>query len=213
MSEQPKIPLWKRKWVRRSAVAVLLLIVLFALRVPLLRGVGHFLISEDPVSAVDVVFVLGGNSLDRGSEAARLWHDQVSQRVVCSGGNRPSVLEAIGIPMYEHEITRQLLINKGVDSTSVDVLTTATSTREEAAEIEQYCREHGVQSAMIVSSKFHLRRVRGVFEEAFEDSDTQLQFHGAPSTDYDEELWWQSEAGLIMVNNEYVKLFYYWLKY
>jgi hypothetical protein len=31
--------------------------------------------------------------------------------------------------------------------------------------------------------------------------------------DYDPERWWDTEEGLLMVNNEYVKLLYYALKY
>jgi len=25
-------------------------------------------------------------------------------------------------------------------------------------------------------------------------------------------VWWKSESGLLMVNNEYIKLIYYWLR-
>jgi hypothetical protein len=35
----------------------------------------------------------------------------------------------------------------------------------------------------------------------------------ANSLVYDSDSWWTSEEGLLMVNNEYVKLLYYLVKY
>ena len=202
-----------RKLIRWSVRFAIIAFVLFLFRGPILRGLGNFLSPEDELAHVEALFVLGGNSLDRGAEAAILFHDKWTDRIVCSGGNVPSVLNALDIPLYEHQVTRQLLINDGIDSTKIEVLTTATSTWEEAQEIVEYCREQKIERAMVLSSKFHLRRVSRVFFKAFEDSDTQLLFHGAPSSDYDENEWWKSEGGLIMLNNEYVKLFYYFIKY
>lgn len=198
------------RWGARFAVIVL---VLFLFRGPILRGLGNFLSPEDELARVEALFVLGGNSFDRGNEAAILFHDDWTDRLVCSGGNIPTVLSALDIPLYEHQITRQLLTNEGIDSTKIDVLTTATSTWEEAQEIVAYCQKNQIKNAMVLSSKFHLRRVRRVFAKAFENSDTKIIFHGAPSSDYDENEWWKSEGGLIMLNNEYVKLFYYFIKY
>ncbi len=202
-----------RKFVRWGARFAVVVLVLFLFRGQILRGLGNFLSPEDELEHVDALFVLGGNSFDRGNEAALLFHDQWTDKIVCSGGNIPTVLSALDLPLYEHEITRRLLINDGIDSTQIDVLTTATSTWEEANEIVEYCKANNVQSAMILSSKFHLRRVRRVFSKAFADSSTKLLYHGAPSSDYNEDEWWKSEGGLIMLNNEYVKLFYYFLKY
>ncbi|MFT4679564.1 MAG: uncharacterized SAM-binding protein YcdF (DUF218 family) [Flavobacteriales bacterium] len=201
------------KLIRWGVRIAILAFVLFLFRGPILRGLGNFLSPEDELEHVEALFVLGGNSLDRGNEAAILFHANWTDRLICSGGNIPTVLSALDIPLYEHQITRQLLINAGIDSTKVEVLTTATSTWEEAQEIVEYCQTHKIKKAMVLSSKFHLRRVRRVFSKAFEESDTQLLFHGAPSSDYDESEWWKSEGGLIMLNNEYVKLFYYFIKY
>lgn len=205
--------LWRRLWIRYSFIAFLAIILIYVFRINILQGLGNFLAPEDQITQVDAIFVLGGNSLDRGKASAKLYDQGIADLIVCSGGNIPSVLEAIGEPQFEHEITRALLYNHGVPEEQVDVLTAATSTWEEAQEIVDYCNDHKIKSAVIVSSKFHLRRVRRVFSKAFGDSSTELIFHGAPSSSYDESQWWKSEAGLIMVNNEYVKLGFYMIKY
>jgi uncharacterized SAM-binding protein YcdF (DUF218 family) len=66
---------------------------------------------------------------------------------------------------------------------------------------------------MIISSAFHMRRVRWVFEELFTDAGIEVLFHGASAMEYDSSNGWKNEEGLIMANNEMVKLFYYLLKY
>ena len=52
--------------------------------------------------------------------------------------------------------------------------------------------------------------MKRVFSQKFEESGIQLIFRGAPAKDYDENEWWKYEKGLLMVNNEYIKWWYYW---
>jgi hypothetical protein len=40
-----------------------------------------------------------------------------------------------------------------------------------------------------------------------------LEVAGAPHSRFDVSNWWQHEDGLIYLNNEYIKLFFYWFKY
>ena len=47
----------------------------------------------------------------------------------------------------------------------------------------------------------------------FEKGGIEIILRGAPSSGYKEDNWWAEEAGLLMVNNEYVKLFYYYIHY
>lgn len=192
---------------------MLLLALLFLLRGPLLRGMGNFLITEDRLEHADVVYVLGGNSLDRGREAARLYSKGFAPSVVCTGANKPSLLKALGIDMSEAEVTRTLSLRMGVSAGDVELLQKGTSTREEAQAVVAHCQERGFEKAIVLSSKFHLRRVNMVFRPLFEDAGIQLILVGAPSSSYVEAEWWRSEEGLIMVNNEYVKLLYYWWAY
>jgi hypothetical protein len=58
-----------------------------------------------------------------------------------------------------------------------------------------------------------MRRVRMVFEDKFEKAGIQINFHGAAPIEYNDLNWWQNEEGMIMTNNELVKIFYYAVKY
>lgn len=203
---------------RRWRIAGLTLLALFVLailfRTSLMRGAGNYLIATDPAEKVDAVFVLGGSSYERGLEALVMVDSgYVSGPVVCTGGNVPSILAALDTLLYEADCTKQFLEGKGLPAEKVVALTSSTSTQEESEEILAYCQSNQLTHIMVISSKLHMRRVRWVFEDKFAQAGITVNFHGAPSQQFDESVWWESEPGLIMVNNEYVKLGYYVVKY
>ncbi|NNE55784.1 MAG: YdcF family protein [Flavobacteriales bacterium] len=202
-----------KRWVRVMLTGTALLILLFIFRFPILRGFGNHLIDEDPLTHSNAIAVLGGNSVERGLYAAHLYDQGIAPQIICTGGNIPGVLEALDTTLFEAEITKQILVNAGIPAERITILTESTSTFEESEEIFNWCHAQGIDTITIVSSRFHTRRVRNVFESLFDHGTTVPVFSGAPSTRYDESEWWKSEEGLIMVNNEYMKLLYYLFKY
>jgi uncharacterized SAM-binding protein YcdF (DUF218 family) len=198
------------KWLLSIFVAIVLL---YSLRHPLLRAVGDFLIVEDPVEHADVICVLGGAAVDRGEEAARLYKRGVSDRIICTGESVPGDLEAMGLPFTESDCCARVVIDNGVPAERVEAFKVGTSTIEEAIALVDRAKHDGVDTVMVVSNSFHLRRIAYVFRHRFADAHITLLLHGAPSHDFSTDRWWRKEAGLMMVNNEYVKLLWYHLKY
>lgn len=203
----------QKRSVRKWGVVLSLLILCAVFHKQILGGLGNFLMVEDEKQHSDALVVLGGNSYERGLEALNLFHEGWSDAIICTGGNVPTVLAAIDTIIFEAEITKSMLVKKGISENKVEALTESTSTKEESAEILAYCKAHQLKKITVISSKLHMRRVRMVFEEAFKDQEIEVVYRGAPSQAYDEGVWWKSEAGLIMVNNEYVKYLYYLIKY
>jgi len=203
----------RRKWIRAGVILLLTGIILFVFRIPIFGFVGRFLIQESPKIKGDVMVVLGGDSFDRSVYASELYREGLAKRIVCTGGNIPSVLAAVDTAMFEAEISRKILMDQQIPSSVIDTLCGSTSTWEESREILHYAQDHLVDTLIIVSSKFHLRRVRNVFENEFDETEITLNFQGAPSSRYKEDQWWKSEEGMIMVNNEYMKLLYYLFTY
>lgn len=173
----------------------------------------EYLIKSDELEKAEVAFVLGGSSMDRGKEAARIYEDGWVPQLVSTGENIPSVLEIKGIMESEAELTKQQMVSAGVHSSVCIILTRGTSTKEEAEAILEYCERHGHKKIMIISNKFHLRRIHKVFRSRFKEKGIDIILHGAASSRYDELNWWESEEGLIATNNEYMKLCYYWWNY
>ena len=203
----------RRRWGVRLTGALVVAILIYIFRVQLLQGAGRFLVAEDAPQSTEVLVVLGGNSLERATEALNWYRAGRVKLLVCTGGNIPSALEAVGQPMFEAELTRKFLLEQGVDTNRVIALTGSTSTLEESQEVRAWAEAQGLREITVLSSRFHTGRVKRVFEKAFADSPTLVYTAGAPALGYDEDEWWKSEEGLIMVNNEYIKSLYYLLKY
>jgi uncharacterized SAM-binding protein YcdF (DUF218 family) len=180
----------------------------------MMRGVGNWLVANDELVPTQACFILGGNSYERGLEGVKIYSKFNDQKFVCTGGNFPLQIRALQDSlMSEAELSRHLMQSRGVPLTQIAILEGSRSTMDESEEILKYCKENNYNTITIVSSSFHLRRVRWVFEEKFEQAGIKTRFHGANAEDYDSNNWWHNEEGLIMANNELVKLCYYFIKY
>ncbi len=202
---------------RKIFVFILLFVTLtfatWLMRRPLMRFVGHGLIDEDKLQRSDAIFVLSGNPESRAKEAARLYRSGYYKRLVCTGESVPELLESFDLKVKECELTRIKLLEFGVPEPNVSLLPIGTSTREECDAILAYCKINNLKNIAVISDRFHTARMQYAFRKQFEQANISLSILGAPSTTYDEHWWWAKENGLIMVNNEYLKLFYYWITY
>lgn len=202
----------------RFGIALGVIVVIFALiyvvRFDILRAFGNYLIEEDQLKKSEAIFVLSGGPWDRGNEAARLFKNGYANKIICTGQNVPHNFKALNMDYLESEITRfNLIRNNNIADSSVALIKKGTSTFEESEIILDYCQTNNIEQCIIVSSKFHTRRIDQVFEEKFAKSGIDYILRGAPSTNYDEQRWWANEYGLIALNNEYIKIVYYWWKY
>ncbi|MCC6599918.1 MAG: YdcF family protein [Crocinitomicaceae bacterium] len=203
----------KKKWVRVWLIVFSLFFLLFLFRFPLLRGIGCYLVSEDPLESCEAYFVLGGNSFERGIETVKVHQQFPDARIIATGGNIPMQIQAFDTSLTEAALTRHLMVRRGVPDTLITILEHSTSTFEESNEILAYCKKSGYKKITLISSSFHLRRMRWVFSKKFSQNGIKVLFHGASDTSFDKDNWWRNETSLITCNNEYVKLVYYLLHY
>lgn len=203
----------KSKVVKIFAFVCLSLTVCFIFRLTILRSFAEFLIVESEVEQVEFCFILSGGAFDRGNKGADLFHQGKVMSFVCTGGNRSPDIKALGLDILESDLTKMQLVKMGVPDSAINLIKKGTSTLEEAEIILNFSLEHKLDTVLIVSSKYHTRRVHQVFTNKFLDNGIVVLIQGAPSSMYDELNWWKSEYGLIALNNEYLKQIYYLLKY
>ncbi|MCB9234907.1 MAG: YdcF family protein [Bacteroidia bacterium] len=202
----------KRKTLLLLGIPLLILLVLFLFRQPILRAMGNYLIYNDELEPVEAIFVLAGGAKERGTEAARLYHLGISKHLLCTG-EEESIPLANGTWIGMGELTRNFILAGGVDSAAIELIPVGTSTFEEYSAIKDYCLGHGLTKIIILSSEFHTRRVSQVFKRDFAKAGIQAIIRGAPDANLADKEWWQTENGLVFVNNEYIKILYYWVKY
>lgn len=195
------------------SVLMVLFLLGFLFRHNILLGVAHLLIKEDNPVKVDAIFVLAGAPEERAPKAAELFHQGYSQSIVVTGARVPSLLEVLDTVLTEAQLTRQALLNEGVDTSAIVMLNRGTSTFEESDIILGYAGPLNYKRIILVSSKFHTSRMQRVFRKKFEDEGITPFIIGAEPLRYEIANWWNYEEALIFVNNEYLKHLYYLWKY
>lgn len=202
-----------RRWLLRAAIALGALLALWLLRHPVLRGIGGFLIREDPLGHADALYVLGGSPVERAAEGARLVNAGYAPFAVFTGAPVNEQLAAFGIDSCEAGIGGVIALAAGLPADRMLILREGTSTQEEALAIRAHAGAIGADTVIVVTTEFHTRRVSRVLRKALRGTGITAIVRGARSHRYVAERWWESEEGLIMVNNECVKLLYYAVKH
>lgn len=201
---------WGKKWLFLFFLGCW--IVIF--RIPILQAVGSFLIKEDQLSKSDAIFVLGGNIFDRSTHGVYLYQQDYADVILPLGETVEKVLIAANVNKPDAVLSKEYMMSElNTPDEVIKPLIKGTSTKEEAEAILKYSLDHKYKKIIVVSDKFHLRRISNTFKSDFKDKGIEVLLSGAPNSSYRENFWWKYEQGLIMVNNEYVKLMYYLVKY
>ena len=205
--------IFKKRWVQFLVIVSIFLFLAIVFRNSILRGMGNFLIKEDAIEKCDAIVVLSGNAMDRATEAALLYKQGIAKQIICTGGNQTGDFQVMHLKEKESDISKFRLLEMGIPDSVITVIHQGTSTLEEGQVMLDYCKTHQLKSCLIVSSKFHTRRINFVFDKKFKNTTVKFLVHGAPPLNYELERWWNGEDGLLAVYDEYVKLVYYHLKY
>ena len=203
-----RLPFW-------SIFVLGLILTLWMFRVSILQVTAEFLVIDDiPEGSRFAVLLAGGNNL-RPRRAAELFHQGVVESIlVC----QVQVNEFENETIVPNVTTQQIeaLEGHGVPRTAIVVLPGklgVTSTYDEAVAVKSYIEEQQYGDPLVVvTNAFHSRRARWIFRRV-------LRAHGvvgattAGYDGFDETDWWKHENGLVTVNNEYIKLAFYLVRY
>lgn len=211
-------PRW-RVWVIGAAAALAVGFAAYA-TAPLLLGLlGSFLVVETPLARGDVIGILGGGGPYRAIEAARLFHARTAPKIVLTRARWPQAyhaFEKLGIRPPEEEpfYNKQVLARLGVPTGAITVLgRRVENTQEELVEIARWLVTERGQTAILVTSKIHTRRVRAVWSRLGERGlrGVVVYAHDDPF-DPKEARWWKDRQFSSLVLHEYLGLLTLWLR-
>ena len=140
--------------------------VVYVARRPLMRLAGEFWVLDEPAEHADVIVVLSDDNYngDRAAHAADLYRAGIAPQIVASGRLlRPYAGVA--------EMMERDLESRGVPPTSIVKFPhRAANTREEAEALAGLVAGRGWKRVLIVTSNYHARRARFIFERVFRPS-------------------------------------------
>jgi uncharacterized SAM-binding protein YcdF (DUF218 family) len=212
--------LLRRKHTLRNVLAagtllILLAVLAFAFHSQILTGIADYLIINDRLQPADAIFLLNSDFDTRPFHAADLYKQGLAPVVVIARAENTPVVD-LGLVPNDTDISVGVMEKHGVPPERITILPFqggTTSTFDEAAAFRQYVEESHVQRIILVTSAFHTRRARWIFEKTLAGLPVTLEMSAAPYLEFDQTNWWKNETGLITLNNEYFKLVDYYFKY
>ncbi len=179
-------------------VAAFCALIYFA-RHPIMRYAADFWIVDEPAAHADAIIVLGDDNFyaDRATHAAELYRQGVAEVVVGSGRRlRPNA----GISeLMEHD-----LVERGVPKEKiVRFAHDANSTAEEAILLAHFAESHKWRSVILVTSNYHTRRARYIFQKEFPAGIT-VSVASARDGDFDPGRWWEKRKSVKLFSQELV---------
>jgi uncharacterized SAM-binding protein YcdF (DUF218 family) len=204
-----------QKILAAGLILLLPVILAFAFRAWILTGIAGYLIVDDRLQPADVIFLLNGNVDTRPFRAVELYEQGLAPVVAIARAENTPVVD-LGLVPNDTDISLGVMKKLGIPAEKIHVLPVpggVTSTFDEASALRQYVEANQIHKIILVTSAFHTRRSRWIFERALAGLPVTLEMAAVPYAGFDQTNWWKNEAGLITLNNEYIKLVYYLFKY
>lgn len=224
-NQESETPATRSHWLRCLARLLALLLpvslVTFALLAWLmpdriLAPIAAYLDVSEPPHAVDYVLVLNGDPETRPFAAAALVHAGLAKKVLLT--HQQLALESNNVQsggtLSEFELTRQVLLARGVPAPAIQVLPGEIgSSHDELKKLAGFLTEHPEATATVVTNGFHTRRSRWVLGRLLGDRANAVSFVGVPRDGVEASHWWRSKTGCAIYLTEYPKFLYYWARY
>ena len=183
--------------VGRIMVAAVILVTL-ALLAP-----GFILDTPQPVPLKSdaIVVISGDEQLARFAEGINLYEQGYGKFLVFSGA-------AYDNGTSNADVMRQLAVRRGVPQSAILEEPQGEDTWGNAIYTREVLEEHGLQSAILVTSPYHLRRAKATFDAAYTGSGIELAVHAAPDSQWRKLSWWQQAETRRLTFTELQKLAY-----
>ncbi|WP_339281345.1 YdcF family protein [Paenibacillus sp. FSL H8-0282] len=165
---------------------MLLLLILFS---------GRFLTYTQSPNASDTIIILSGGA-GRVEEGAALYNEGYASSILLSNAKESN--SRFGDML-------QTALTQGIPASIILTENDALSTYQNALYTLSIMQLHGFNSAIVVSSDFHMRRVKLIFDRVYKKSGIELTYVGSPSG-YNAKRWWSDRKSRETTFNEYVKM-------
>jgi uncharacterized SAM-binding protein YcdF (DUF218 family) len=167
-----------------------LVAVVYIARHPLMKFAAEMWVVDEPAVPSDALIVLGDDNYaaDRAFRAAELYRAGVAPVVVASGRMLRRNVSLAEIMLHDLE-------SFGVPAEAIVKLDhRAENTREEAAEISHLIESRRWKRIMLVTSNYHARRARFIFDRVLPPG-LSVRVTGAHDSEFDPGRWWETRQG------------------
>jgi len=197
-----------KNYSRRKRIFIFiapLALTIFAPALFLLNRIGNWLIINERLKKVDVIIVISGDKGERLKHAVKLFHKKFTNYLLVSGCDHPNHPDSYTPAM------REKAVSLGVPQANIIMdLGSNTSTGDQAINVIEILKEKKFKSAIIVTSDYHTRRTRMMFQRACQNDTIQILMSYPVINSFDHNERWKSGLRKRIVVYESIKLVWYW---
>ena len=154
-----------------------------------------------PKASDAIVVISGDEQMARFLEGVNLYQRGLGQYLVFSGA-------AYDNGTSNADVMRSLAVKHGVPAGAILEESHGEDTWGNAVYTRQVLEDHGLHSAILVTSPYHARRARLTFDAAYAGSGIALMVHAAPDSQWRKLSWWQQPETRRLTFTELQKLAY-----
>ncbi len=200
---------------RRLLVAMLLGVGVLVAAPLALTTAGTWLVVEDRLQPARSVVVLGGQVPFRAMEAAALYNQGWSREVWFTPGGvfaEDIALERLKIDRPpDHYYSQRVLERLGVPRDAIRVLPERNvNTADEVRSVARQLKATGGGRVILVTSKYHTRRVKVIWQTLAGDRHDEAIVRYAPDDPFQPRRWWRNTADAMSVSREWFGLLNVW---
>jgi uncharacterized SAM-binding protein YcdF (DUF218 family) len=184
------------RWIGAAAIASLLGGASLFVPGLLLEG------PQLPLERSDAIIVISGDEdLARFREGLRLYRAGWAPTLLFSGAARDGLRS-------NAEVMRDLALAEGVPPTAILADHRAGDTYGNAVHTRDLMLAHGLRSAILVTSPYHLHRAAMTFQAVYSGTNVRLIARSAPDGDWRKTSWWARPETRSLTFRELEKLGY-----
>lgn len=157
---------------------------------------GRYLVYHQSIHPADAIIILSGG-IGRIEEGSVMHQNGFASIILLSNAKEET-------SSYGDMLQTALAL--GISEKVVLTEDEAQSTYQNALLTLPIMQDNGFSSAIVVSSDFHMRRVKFIFDHVYKDSGINLTYVGSSESGYNATMWWTDKYSREMTFNEYIKM-------
>lgn len=179
--------------MKKKLLIACIMLVSVLLLISLIDSVNHNY-SDSPQKS-DLIVMIGGDN-GRLKHAAELYKDDFADSVM--------ITPVINISGLEQNIESAAAY--GIPESALIADYTAESTYTNATATMAYMKENDITTALIVTSDYHIKRTKYIFEK---ENDGSFQFKYIAALSKNGDRWYDTSDAFFIWYSEYIKMWWY----
>jgi uncharacterized SAM-binding protein YcdF (DUF218 family) len=211
-SETASLKTAKRIRTPRRAVIACLVLAIVVAGILAFRGLGRWLVREDPLAHADAIVVLSGSVPYRAEGASDVYRQGYAPEIwITRPASSARALTAMGIHFIgDEEYNREVLVHDGVPPAAIRILPNEiVDTQQEVEEISGEMRDERKSTVIVVTSAEHTRRVRALWRRLAGPNQKAI-VRAASEDPFDRDHWWRNTHDAYAVVREILGLLNAW---